>query len=87
MESIESKITSNGQVSVAARIPRKLGLTRPGSKVEWCERGDDVIVRRASEYSSRDIHEAVFGSPPDRKNIDEMDEGTRFRIQRHHPRR
>ena len=47
MEPIESKITSQGQVSIPARIRRKLGLTA-GSKVEWCGRGDEVIVRRAS---------------------------------------
>ena len=42
MERIESKITAQGQVSVPARIRRRLGLT-PGSKIEWCEIGDDVI--------------------------------------------
>ena len=86
MESIESKITSQGQVSIPARIRRKLGLT-PGSKVEWCERGEEVIMRRASKYSSQDIHEAVFGTPPDRRSIDDMDEGIRSRMQRTHARR
>ena len=38
MESIESKLTSQGQVSIPARIRRKLGLT-PGATVEWRERG------------------------------------------------
>ena len=85
MESIESKITSQGQVSVPARIRRKLGLT-PGSRLEWCERGDEVIVRRASKYSSLDIHEAVFGTPPARRSVEEMDEGIRSRMRRRHAR-
>ena len=85
MESIESKITSQGQVSVPARIRRKLGLT-PGSRLEWCERGDEVIVRRASKYSSLDIHEAVFGTPPARRSVEEMDEGIRSRMRRSHAR-
>lgn len=62
MESIDSRITSPGQVSIPARIRRKLGLTQ-GPKVEWCERGQEVILRRASKYSSLDIHEAVFDTP------------------------
>ena len=85
MESIESKITSQGQVSVPARIRRKLGLT-PGSRLEWCERGDEVIVRRASKYSSLDIHEAVFGTPPARRSVEEMDEGIRSHLRRSHAR-
>ena len=85
MESIESKITSQGQVSVPARIRRKLGLT-PGSTVEWCERGDEVVVRRASKYSSLDIHEAVFGAPPARRSVEDMDEGIRSHMRRTHAR-
>ena len=85
MEPIESKITSQGQVSIPARIRRKLGLT-PGSRVEWCERGDEVIVRRASKYSSLDIHKAVFGKPPARRSVEDMDEGIRSHVRRKHAR-
>ena len=86
MKTIESKITSQGQVSVPARILRKLGLS-PGSRIEWSERGDDVIVRRAAKYSSLDIHEAVFGKVPVRRSLDDMDEGIRSRMRRNHARR
>ena len=81
MERIESRITAQGQVSVPARIRRRLGLT-PGSKIEWCEVGDEVIVRRASKYSSQDIHEAVFDTPPRRRSVTDMDEGIRSRVRR-----
>ena len=81
MERIESKITAQGQVSVPARIRRRLGLT-PGSKIEWCEVGDEVIVRRASKYSSQDIHEAVFDTLPPRRSVNDMDEGIRSRVRR-----
>ena len=86
MESIESKITSQGQVSIPARIRHKLGLT-PGATVEWCERGDEVIVRRASKYSSLDIHKAVFAKPPARRSVEDMDEGIRAYMRRTHARR
>ncbi len=86
MERIESKITSQGQVSIPARIRRKLGLT-PGSKVEWCERGEEVVVRRASKYSSLDIHKAVFGGPPARRSVEDMETGIRAHLRRTHARR
>ena len=83
MERIESKITAQGQVSVPARIRRRLGLT-PGSKIEWCESGGEVVVRRASKFSSRDIHEAVFDKPPAPRSVADMDEGIRSRLRRKH---
>ncbi len=83
MERIESKITAQGQVSVPARIRRRLGLT-PGSKIEWCESGGEVVVRRASKFSSRDIHEAVFDKPPEPRSVADMDEGIRSRVRRKH---
>ena len=83
MKSIKSKTTSHGQVSIPARIRHKLGLT-PGSTVEWCERGDDVIVRRASKYSSLDIHNAVFATTPAGRSIDDMDDGIRSHLRRSH---
>lgn len=85
-DKVESRITSQGQVSIPAPIRRKLGLT-PGSTVEWRERGDDVIVRRASKYSSLDIHKAAFRTLPARKSIEDMDEGIRSRMRRTHARR
>ena len=83
MERTESRITAQGQVSVPARIRRRLGLT-PGSKIEWCEIGDEVIVRRASKFSSQDIHDAVFDTPPERRSVSDMDEGIRAGMRRKH---
>ena len=85
MENIQSRITSQGQVSVPARIRRKLGLT-PGSTVEWCERGPEVLVRRATKYSSLDIHRAVFSSSPEPKTVEEMDAGIETHLRRRHAR-
>ena len=58
MERIESGITSQGRISIPARIRQKLGPT-PGSTIEWCGRGDEVIVRRATKHTSQDIHDGV----------------------------
>ena len=69
-----SKITSQGQVSVPAKIRKKLGLT-PGSILEWDEEGGQVIVRRAVRYSSEDSHNALFKKPPKRKSDIELKDG------------
>lgn len=86
MEPIESKLTSQGQVSVPAPVRKRLGLA-PGSKIEWREKGEEVVVRRASNYSSKDIHNAVFDAPPDPVDPTAMDAGIRSRMQRKHARR
>ena len=86
MEPVESKITSQGQVSVPAPVRQKLGLA-PGSRIEWREKGEEIVVRRASKYSSRDIHNAVFSAPPVPVDTDGMDAGIRSHIQRKHARR
>lgn len=86
MERVESKITSQGQVSIPAPIRQKLGLT-PGSKVEWCVQGDDVIVRRAASYTSQDIHDALFVTPPAPHTVEDMKEGIRSHLRRKHARR
>ena len=85
MERIESKITSQGQISIPARIRQKLGL-EPGSKVEWRVRGDQVTVCRASKYTSQDIHDALFDASPEPRTIDDMDEGIRRHLREKHAR-
>ena len=39
-------------------------------------------VRR--RYSSLDIHKAVFGRPPARRSVEDMDEGIRSHMRRTH---
>lgn len=60
MGSAHSRLTSQGQISIPAKIRQKLGVG-PGSVIEWEEEGDRVVVRRAARYSSEEIHEAIFG--------------------------
>ena len=84
-ETTQSRITSRGQVLIPARIRRTLGLT-PGSTVEWCERGPEVLVRRATKYSSLEIHQAVFPSAPEPKSVEEMDVGIGSHLRRRYSR-
>ena len=61
----KSKLTAQGQISVPAEIPQRLGVG-PGSVLEWDEQDDQVVVRRAGRYSSEEVHSALFpgGRPP-----------------------
>lgn len=64
----QSRMTSQGQVSVPAGIRRALGLA-PGSVLEWEQRGDELIVRKAGRHSCADLHAALFGAQSDPKVV------------------
>ena len=82
----QSKVTSQGQISVPAEIRRKLGIG-PGSVLEWEEEGDRVVVRRAGLYSSEDIHRAVFSRTPRRRSIEELKRGIADHMRKKYARR
>ena len=54
-----SKVTAQGRISVPPEVRKKLGVG-PGSVLEWDEQGDQVVVRRAGQYTSQDVHNALF---------------------------
>ncbi|MGH9945708.1 MAG: AbrB/MazE/SpoVT family DNA-binding domain-containing protein [Pyrinomonadaceae bacterium] len=81
----QSKLTAQGQISVPAKVRRKLGLG-PGSVMEWDEKGDQIVVRRATLYSFEDIHKKVFKKKPEPKTLDELKEGVREHIRKKHAR-
>jgi AbrB family looped-hinge helix DNA binding protein len=81
-----SRLTAQGQVSVPAEVRRRLGIG-PGAVLEWHQRGNAVVVRRAGRYSSEDIHRALFPRPPKRKTLEEIKEGMRRHARKRHARR
>lgn len=70
----QSKLTSQGQISVPAEIRKRLGIG-PGSVIEWEEEGDRIVVQRAAKYSFDDIHKKIFKKKPEPKTLDELKEG------------
>jgi AbrB family looped-hinge helix DNA binding protein len=78
-----SKITTQGQVSVPARVRQRLGVG-PGSVLEWEEDGDRVVVRKAGRYSSEDIHRALFSKTPRPRSLAEVKAGIRQYIRTRH---
>ena len=82
-----SKLTAQGQISVPSEIRKKLGVG-PGSVLEWDERNDEVIVRKAGRHTLADVHQALFpdGSPKPKLSASAK-EGIRKHIRRKYARR
>ena len=70
-----------------SEIRKKLGVG-PGSVLEWDEKYDEVIVRKAGRHSMADVHEALFpDGGPRRKASAIAKEGIRKHIRQKHARR
>ena len=80
-----SKLTAQGQISIPAEVRRRLGIG-PGSLLEWGEEGSNVIVRRVGLFSSEEVHQALFGTPPVVHTLQELKDGLREAIKRRHAR-
>jgi antitoxin PrlF len=76
-----SKLTAQGQISVPAKIRKKLGVG-PGSVLEWDDDGEQIVVRRAGRFSSEEIHRSIFGAPPKPRTLAELKAGVRQHMKR-----
>jgi AbrB family looped-hinge helix DNA binding protein len=89
MEKIETRISSQGQVSVPAPIRRALQL-RPGSTLVWHEEGGRVYVARSMRHGTEDVHRALFGAadgtPAAAPAPAALKEGIRQRMRQRHAR-
>lgn len=84
----QSKLTSQGQVSVPAAIRQALALT-PGSTLVWMHEGGQVTVKRAARHSTADIHAALFDNQAEqvvRKTLAQLKQGISQHIQSRHAR-
>ncbi len=89
MQKAESKLTSQGQVSVPAAVRKFLHLI-PGSVLVWTQEGERIVVGRAKRHSTDDVHQALFAdAPPGMKRartLVELKQGIRQRMQKRHAR-
>ena len=87
MQKVQTKLTSQGQVSVPAAVRSFLHLT-PGSVLVWSQDGDRIVVERATRHSTTDVHQALFTEPTPAggpaKTLAELKQGIRKRMQRRH---
>jgi AbrB family looped-hinge helix DNA binding protein len=82
----QSKLTSQGQISVPAVIRKKLGLG-PGSVLEWDEQDGRIVVRRAGGSTFEELHRKLFpNGPPKPRTLKEMKEGIEREMRRKHAR-
>jgi len=81
-----SRLTAQGQISVPSQVRKKLGVG-PGSVLEWEERNNEIVVRRAGKYSSADIHAAIFADVElGTKTTTELKDGIRRHMRKRHAR-
>ena len=76
-----SKLTAQGQISVPAKVRRKLGIG-PGSVLEWDDDGEHVVVRRVGRHTSEDVHRLLFPTPPKPRALAELKQGVPRYIRR-----
>jgi antitoxin PrlF len=83
----QSRLTSQGQVSIPAEVRRRLGIG-PGSVIEWEDAGEAIVVRRAGRYSFADIRATLFphGTGPAR-SLEDLKAGIGSYMRKHHARR
>ena len=81
----QSRLTAQGQISVPAEIRKKLGVG-PGSVLEWDELNDQVVVRRAGRYTSKDIHGALFPEEVAKRGPVNVKDAIRKYIRKRHAR-
>ena len=87
MSKPQSRVTAQGQISIPAEIRRRMGIG-PGSVLEWEERDNEVVVRRAGKYSFEDMHRVLFpDGPPPRRSLKELKQGIEEFIREKHARR
>ena len=78
-----SRLTAQGQISVPARVRRKLGIG-PGSVLEWDDDGEQIVVRRSGRYTSEDVHRSLFPSAPKPKSLADLKDGVQSYIKTRH---
>lgn len=84
----QSKLTSQGQVSVPAAIRQALALT-PGSTLVWLHEGGRVTVQRAARHSTVDVHTALFDEGATHaapKTLAQLKQGIRDSVKSRHAR-
>ncbi len=81
----QSKVTSQGQISIPADVRRKLGVG-PGSILEWEEKDGVMTVRKAGRYTWADVRQVLFGEEKPRPLAD-VKEAIRQHIRHKHARR
>jgi antitoxin PrlF len=87
MDEVQTKLTSQGQVSVPVAVRQFLNLM-PGSALVWTQEGDHIVVKRATRHTTDQAHQALFpegqaGVAP-AKSLADLKQGVRDHMKRRH---
>lgn len=85
MSIAQSRLTAQGQISVPAEVRKRLGIG-PGSVLEWDQENGQIVVRRAGQFSSADIHKALFPDGDTPAQAASVKDGIRRYIRKRHAR-
>lgn len=93
MIQIQTKLTTQGQVSVPAAIRHLLSLT-PGSTLVWTQTAGKVTVERAVRHSTAEVHHALFAedarkadpfsAKPKPKTLTQLKQGIKQHMKQRH---
>lgn len=88
MQKMQTKLTSQGQVSVPASVRNFLHLI-PGSVLVWTQEGDRIVVERAKRHSTEEVHQVLFSQGPPAgvgpaRTLGELKQGIREQMLRRH---
>ncbi len=87
MQKMQTKLSSQGQVSVPAPVRKLLHLI-PGSVLVWTQEGDRIVVERERRHTTAQVHQALFpdAAPGQRpaSTLVELRQGVRDYVRRRH---
>ncbi len=81
----QSRVTAQGQISVPAEVRKRLGVG-PGSVLEWDDEAGNIVVRKASRFTSTEIHAVLFGPTGNAQLPVDVKEAIRKRTRQRHAR-
>ena len=88
MLQIQTKLSSQGQVSVPAAIRHILALT-PGAAIVWTHDNGRITVQRAVRHTTEDAHNALFGNESYTiapKSLQDLKQGIKQHMKQKHAR-
>ncbi len=86
MSIAHSRLTTQGQISVPARVRKRLGVG-PGSVLEWAEEDGEIVVRKAGRYTLSDTRAALnFEQRPRPRTGEALKAGIRKLLRARHAR-
>jgi len=85
MKLSQSRITSQGQISVPAKVRKHPALV-PGSVLEWSAEQNCITVRRVGNHSFEALHQTLFPQAPQARSLEDLKNGIRQQVRARHAR-